>query len=122
MSIMVKRVISLFFLILCVASFSVAQDSEDLEEAKRIEKEKMEKRDYIPEIHGTIRAKYEYSPTINKQRFQVRNARLSITDNVLPIVADKAEIDLYDEGRMCTLSAEAWVFPDAGVQVTLRQS
>ena len=118
---MVKRVISLFFLILCVASFSVAQDSEDLEEAKRIEKEKMEKRDYIPEIHGTIRAKYEYSPTINKQRFQVRNARLSITGNVLPIVAYKAEIDLSDEGRMRMLDAYARVFPYEGIQVTLGQ-
>ena len=27
------------------------------------------------EVHGTLRAKYEYEPEINKNRFQVRNAR-----------------------------------------------
>ena len=32
---------------------------------------------FLPEIHGTIRAKYEYEPSINKGRFEIRNARLS---------------------------------------------
>ena len=33
---------------------------------------------YRPEIHGTVRAKYEYEPQIEKGRFEVRNARLSV--------------------------------------------
>ena len=81
----------------------------------------MEKRDYMHEIHVTIREKYEYSPTIKKKRCQGRNARLSITGNVLPIVAYKAEIDLSDEGRMRMLDAYARVFPYEGIQVTLGQ-
>ena len=32
---------------------------------------------YIPEIHGTLRAKYELEPEYMESRFQVRNARLS---------------------------------------------
>ena len=52
---------------------------------------------YLPEIHGTIRAKYEYQPQIGQGRFQVRNARLSVQGKIIPIVRYKAEIDLSDE-------------------------
>ena len=38
-------------------------------------------------------------------RFEVRNARVSVTGNVLPIVAYKAEIDLSDEGSIKMLDA-----------------
>ena len=47
----------------------------------------METEDYLPEIHGTIRGKYEYQPEMKASRFQVRNARFSLTGNVHPIVA-----------------------------------
>ena len=30
------------------------------------------KPEYKPEIHGTVRAKYEYEPTIGKGRFEIR--------------------------------------------------
>lgn len=30
---------------------------------------------YIPEIHGSIRAKYEYEPTIDKGRFEIITVR-----------------------------------------------
>ncbi len=66
---------------------------------KKMEKEKMETKDYLPEVHGTIRAKYEYQTTMGAGRFEVRNARVSVTGNVLPSVAYKAEIDLSDEGQ-----------------------
>ena len=36
---------------------------------KKIEKEKMESKDYLPKIHGTIRAKYEYQTTMGAGRF-----------------------------------------------------
>ena len=45
----------------------------------------MEKTDYIPEIHGTIRAKYEYQPEINASRFEVRNARFQLDRKCSPI-------------------------------------
>ena len=31
---------------------------------KKIDKEKLESKDYLPEIHGTIRGKYEYQTTM----------------------------------------------------------
>lgn len=58
------------------------------------------KSEYMPEIHGTIRAKYEYEPPINKGRFEIRNARLSVEGKIIPIVRYKAEIDLSDEGQI----------------------
>lgn len=78
---------------------AIAQTPSINEDGKKIEKEKMETKDYLPEVHGTIRAKYEYQTTMGAGRFEVRNARVSVTGNVLPSVAYKAEIDLSDEGK-----------------------
>ena len=88
---------------------------------KKIEKEKMESKDYLPKIHGTIRAKYEYQTTMGAGRFEVRNARVSVTGNVLPSVAYKAEIDLSDEGQIKMLDAYARLFPTKGLTVTAGQ-
>ena len=38
---------------------------------------------FKPEIHGTIRGKYEYQTEEGEGRFQVRNARFSITGKVI---------------------------------------
>ena len=42
------------------------------EEARRLEVQKMEKTDYIPEIHGTIRAKYEWCTSLGTSRFRAQ--------------------------------------------------
>lgn len=51
----------------------------------------------------------------------MRNARVSLTGNILPIVAYKAEIDLSDEGQIKMLDAYARVFPAKGLTVTAGQ-
>lgn len=101
-----KRYLSLLLMALSVVSVN-AQDFkwEDLK----------------PEIHGTVRGKYEYQTTINEQRFQVRNARFSITGNLLPVVSYKAEIDLCDEGVIKMLDAYARVTPLEGLNITIGQ-
>ena len=98
-----------------------AQNSSSNEDGKKIEKEKLEIKDYLPEIHGTIRSKYEYQTSMGAGRFEVRNARISITGNVLPMVAYKAEIDLSDEGQIKMLDAYARLFPTKGLTVTAGQ-
>ncbi len=45
-----------------------------------------------------------------KAVFEVRNARFSVSGNVHPLVAYKAEIDLSDEGSIKMLDAYARVF------------
>lgn len=61
--------------------------------------------DWCPEIHGTIRGKYEYQPEVRTNRFEVRNARFSISGRAHPLVDYKAEIDLSDEGSIRMLDA-----------------
>ena len=100
---------------------AIAQTPSINEDGKKIEKEKMETKDYLPEVHGTIRAKYEYQTTMGAGRFEVRNARVSVTGNVLPSVAYKAEIDLSDEGQIKMLDAYARLFPTKGLTVTVGQ-
>ncbi len=97
-----NRLIALIvaFLTLFTSFTAYADDEEE-------DKEKEEKVDYRPTINGTIRAKYEYQPEISKGRFQVRNARVSITGNVAKTVSYKAEIDLSDEGQIKMLDAFA---------------
>lgn len=76
---------------------------------------------YIPEIHGTVRAKYEYEPQIEKGRFEVRNARLSVEGRVVPIVSYKAEIDLSDEGAIKMLDAYVRLQPNDKFKFTIGQ-
>ena len=51
----------------------------------------------------------------------MRNARFSVSGNVHPIVAYKAEIDLSDEGSIKMLDAYTRVFPVKNLNFTLGQ-
>lgn len=75
--------------------------------------------DYKPEIHGTIRAKYEYQPDLGKGRFEIRNARVGIEGKIIPIVRYKAEIDLSDEGAIRMLDAYVRLQPDDRLKFTI---
>ena len=92
-----KKSIFIFFLLFVFTSLMSAQIN--------INKE------YLPEIHGTIRAKYEYEPPIEKGRFEIRNARLSVEGKVIPAVRYRAEIDLSDEGEIKMLDAYVRIQP-----------
>lgn len=96
--------------ILCL--FAVVTVSTGAEKAKS---------PYIPDFHGTIRAKYEYEPTINKSRFEIRNARLSVEGKIIPIVRYKAEIDLSDEGSIKMLDAYIRLQPKERLKFTFGQ-
>lgn len=96
--------------ILCL--FAVVTVSTGAEKAKS---------PYIPDFHGTIRAKYEYEPPINKGRFEIRNARLSVEGKIIPIVRYKAEIDLSDEGSIKMLDAYIRLQPKERLKFTFGQ-
>lgn len=78
-------------------------------------------KEYLPVVHGTIRGKYELQTTTGMQRFQVRNARVSLSGNLLPVIAYKAEIDLSDEGNIKMLDAYARFVPNSTWNLTLGQ-
>ena len=116
---MKKNICTLLMLLLSLTGF--AQTDSPNEDGKKLEVEKMGKKDYKPEVHGTIRAKYEYQTGMGAGRFEVRTARVSLTGNVLPKVAYKAEIDLSDEGQIKMLDAYARLFPLKDFTITAGQ-
>ena len=74
-----------------------------------------------PELHGTVRAKYEYEPPVDKGRFEIRNARLNVEGWIVPIVRYKAEIDLSNEGAIKMLDAYVGVRPIDALRITVGQ-
>ena len=80
-----------------------------------------DKVDCTPKINGTLRGKYEYQTEEGEGRFQVRNARISITGNVTKVVSYKAEIDLSDEGKIKMLDAYTRLKPVRGLDFTIGQ-
>ena len=106
---------------LLLATSVFGQAKEDAGHGKKLQMKPMEFKDYLPEIHGTIRGKYEYQTETQESRFEVRNARFSVSGNVHPLVAYKAEIDLSDEGSIKMLDAYARVFPLQDLNFTIGQ-
>ena len=46
--------------LLLMATAACGQAKEDAGDGKQLDKQTMELKDYLPEIHGTIRGKYEF--------------------------------------------------------------
>lgn len=75
------------------------------------EKEGTEKLDRIPKIHGVFRGRYEGAWPDYLQRFQVRNARVSLEGKILPELDYYFRVDLCDRGTMKFLDGWArWRF------------
>ena len=102
----VNPVISIICLLAVAAPMARAQEKKNF---------------YIPEIHGTVRAKYEYKPSEGKGRFEVRNARVSVEGKIIPIVGYKAEIDLSDEGSIKMLDAYVRLQPVTPLKLAVGQ-
>ena len=75
----------------------------------------------ILKFNGTVRAKYEYQPEEGAGRFEVRNCRISVSGQVMPTVAYKAEIDLSDEGQIRMLDAYVRLLPVENLRLTAGQ-
>ena len=58
--------------LLLMATAACGQAKEDAGDGKQLDKQTMELKDYLPEIHGTIRGKYEFQTETNESRFEVR--------------------------------------------------
>lgn len=57
---------------------------------------------YIPQVCGTLRAKYEYQTDVKNARFQVRDARVGVKGWLAPFLDYKAEINLSEKGKIRT--------------------
>ena len=64
-----------------------------------------EKVDLTPHVHGAFRARWEGGVDGEGQRFQVRNARVSLDGAVAPSIDYFIQTDLCDRGKMKILDA-----------------
>lgn len=60
---------------------------------------------YVPEIHGALRSRFELNTKSGDQRFQVRNARVTLEGKVAPSISYFVQTDLCDAGTMKILDA-----------------
>ena len=79
------------------------------------------KTEFTPDIHGTVRAKYEYQTEEGEGRFEVRNARICISGKVVDAVSYKAEVDLSDEGNIKMLDAYTRLTPVDNLNFSIGQ-
>ena len=105
---MTKRLLLAFLLSssVCIGNISAEEKSEN-------------KVNYIPEVHGVVRGRFEASTTESDHyRFQVRNARLNIGGKISSFADYYVQADFCDRGQIKFLDAWArvWVTKEIGFQ------
>lgn len=61
----------------------------------------------LPEVHGYVRTGYEWDTSHGYNRFQVRNARISLAGKILPDIGYMIQTDFCDRGKIKVLDAYA---------------
>ena len=94
----------------CVCLFGVSEFSA-----------RAQKKEYMPDIQGVLRGKVEYQPEMGSGRFEVRNARLSLSGKV-PLRSEyKLEVDLCDEYSIKMKDAWVRIRPVGNLRLTIGQ-
>lgn len=94
---------------------------ERLAALERLVNERYNRQEYMPQMHGILRGKYEYEPELDKGRFEVRNARLSANGKLARISEYKLEVDLCDESTIKMKDAWVRVLPWKTLRFTIGQ-
>lgn len=76
---------------------------------------------YLPTVNGIFRGQYQQSTADGEGRFRVRNARLKVTGNVMPMVGYVAQVDLCDKGKMKILDMYITLRPAKGLSIMMGQ-
>lgn len=107
---MIRRIVSGAMIVLTAMCAGAAVTDEDGAE---------ERIDRVPKIHGVFRGRYEGAWPDYQQRFQVRNARVSLEGKVVKELDYYLRVDLCDCGTMKILDAWArWKFsPEFAVKL-----
>lgn len=74
-----------------------------------------------PEIHGVLRGKYEYQPELESSRYEIRNARLSVSGKLVERSQYKLEVDLCDETEIKMKDAWVRLLPYNSLRLTIGQ-
>lgn len=76
---------------------------------------------YIPKVHGVLRARWELETIDGYSHFQVRNARVNVSGNAAPIITYFLNADLCDRGKIMLLDAYATVTAFKGFEIPVGQ-
>lgn len=76
---------------------------------------------YIPQIHGVVRTRWELSTDDGKSRFEVRNARVTLAGAVAPTIDYFIQTDLCDQGKIKILDAWGRLGITKGLQLQAGQ-
>jgi len=85
----------LFILVIVLSTWTtlISQESTD------------SKPEYLPDLDGILKTKFEYDLNNSLGRFEVRNARFGVKGKINPFFSYRAELDLSDEGVIKMLDA-----------------
>ncbi len=76
---------------------------------------------YNIKLVGEVRARYDYNTDLNAQRFQTRNARLSLSGKFSEFTSYKTKIDLSNQGRIRMLDAYVKLTPKKWFNILIGQ-
>ena len=79
------------------------------------------KTDLTPKFHGALRTRWEMDTQEGLQRFQVRNARLSMEGKIIDCIGYFFQTDLCDQGKMKILDAYGKLDAAEGLQIKAGQ-
>lgn len=88
--------------------------------ADSLEVEEVEKVNYVPQVFGAVKAKFEASLYDGSHRFNVRNSRIGVRGLASPRMKYAIQIDFSNEGKLSILDSYVTYFTD-NLEVTLGQ-
>ena len=71
---------------------------------------------------GTLKNKFEYTPSTGKYRFDVRNSRLGLKGKITPKMDYRAQVELSNEGKFQVLDLSGTIRPFEGLSLTFGQT
>lgn len=83
--------------------------------------EKAKELPFMPVINGTFRAFYRQSTVSDQSRFEVANARLSLSGNVMEWLKYYTQVEYDNLGKIKILDAYATIIPTNGLKIMAGQ-
>ena len=71
---------------------------------------------------GLLKSKFEYADKTNRSRFSVRNSRIGIYGDIIPLVGYRIQLELSSEGTFNVLDLYGTIKPIEGLILKLGQS
>jgi len=108
-----KKIVFIFILLSLQSSYGSAEEMPNSSDTK--------KTSYLPTIHGVVRPRWEIETKDAYNRFEVRNARVSMSGNIIPAIDYLVQVDFCDQGKIKILDAWGGITVTKGLKVRAGQ-